>query len=199
MWIVPSRKCASWTKRGTRCADVGTLVPWNSHLCAGLTARRTRMNAAWDRRPAGPGRTSGSSTEENAAQVRPVRRLSLLDQVLERTVWKEVRFSVGMNIWKDTYSQRNPLQPVCNYETCHFMRFEISTEVVMNITVFWGVTPGSPVDAYQGFWGTWRINLQHRRVSRAWIVWYTCRETEGYNTERTKRAIGPSKGCFSAE
>jgi hypothetical protein len=100
-WIVPSRRCASWTNRGTRCADVGTLVPWNSHLCAGLTARRTRMNAAWDRRPAGPGRTSGSSTEENAAQVRPVYCLSPLEPVLERIVWKDVRFWVG--VWKDIH------------------------------------------------------------------------------------------------
>jgi hypothetical protein len=75
-WIVPSRKCASWTSRGTQCAGVVTLVPWNSHLCAGLTARPTRMNAVWDRRPAGPGRISGSSTEENVAQVSPVRRYS---------------------------------------------------------------------------------------------------------------------------
>jgi hypothetical protein len=100
-WIVLSRRCASWTSRGTRCADVGTRVPWNSPLCAGPMGRRTRMSAAWDKRPADPGRTSGLSTGENAAQVRPVHRLFLVELVLERIVWDKVTFSV--NAWQDIY------------------------------------------------------------------------------------------------
>jgi hypothetical protein len=45
--------------------------------------------------------------------------------------------------------------------------FVVLTAVVMKCTVFWDITPGSPMKANRRFGGIYRLHLQGRRISRA--------------------------------
>jgi hypothetical protein len=44
-----------------------------------------------------------------------------------------------------------------------FTGFEILTAVVMKSTIFWDITPCSPLKVNRGVGGTYRLNLQSRR------------------------------------
>jgi hypothetical protein len=43
--------------------------------------------------------------------------------------------------------------------------FEVLTEVVMKCSVFWDITPCSPLKVKQLFGGTYHLHLQGRRIS----------------------------------
>jgi hypothetical protein len=45
--------------------------------------------------------------------------------------------------------------------------FEVLTAVVIKSTIFWDITPCSPLGVNRRFGGTSRLHLQHRRTSRA--------------------------------
>lgn len=70
VWNVLNQKYVNWMMIETPCVGVGTRVRWSSPLYADRTARLTRTNAPFVRRPAGLGRAWISSTGGSAAQVR---------------------------------------------------------------------------------------------------------------------------------
>jgi hypothetical protein len=45
--------------------------------------------------------------------------------------------------------------------------FEVLTTVVMKSTIFWDITPCSPLKVNRRFGGTYHLHLQGRRISRA--------------------------------
>jgi hypothetical protein len=45
--------------------------------------------------------------------------------------------------------------------------FEVLTAVVMKSSIFWDITPCSPLKVNRSFGGTYRLHLQGRRISRA--------------------------------
>jgi hypothetical protein len=47
------------------------------------------------------------------------------------------------------------------------VRFEVLTAVVMKSTLFWDITPCSPVHVNRRFGETYRLHIQGRRISRA--------------------------------
>jgi hypothetical protein len=59
----------------------------------------------------------------------------------------------------------------CNNDVCLADAFlvgsEVLTAVVMKSTIFWDITPSSPLRANRRFGGTYRLHLQGRRISRA--------------------------------
>jgi hypothetical protein len=48
-----------------------------------------------------------------------------------------------------------------------FVGFEVLTAVVMKSTIFWDITPCSPLKFNRRFGGTYRLHLQGRRISQA--------------------------------
>jgi hypothetical protein len=52
--------------------------------------------------------------------------------------------------------------------------FEVLTAVVMKSTIFWDITPCSPLKVNRRFGGTHRLHLQSRRISRARALIDTC-------------------------
>jgi hypothetical protein len=44
-----------------------------------------------------------------------------------------------------------------------FVGFEVFTTVVMKSTIFWDITPCSPLKVYRRFGGTYRLHLQGRK------------------------------------
>jgi hypothetical protein len=53
-----------------------------------------------------------------------------------------------------------------------FLRFEILTVVVMKSTVFWDITPCSPLKVNRHFGGKYRLHIQDRKISSA--LFATC-------------------------
>jgi hypothetical protein len=49
----------------------------------------------------------------------------------------------------------------------NYLGFEVLTAVVMKGTIFWDVTPFSPLSANRRFGGTYRLHLKGRKISRA--------------------------------
>jgi hypothetical protein len=47
------------------------------------------------------------------------------------------------------------------------MVFEVLTAVVMKSSIFWNITPRSPLEVIRSFRGTCRLHLQGRRISQA--------------------------------
>jgi hypothetical protein len=45
--------------------------------------------------------------------------------------------------------------------------FEVLTAVSMKSTIFWDITPRSPLNVNRRFGATYRLHLQGRRISRA--------------------------------
>jgi hypothetical protein len=52
-------------------------------------------------------------------------------------------------------------------ETFLVLRLEVLTPVVMKGSIFWDITPCSPLKINRCFWGTYSLHLQGRRISRA--------------------------------
>jgi hypothetical protein len=49
----------------------------------------------------------------------------------------------------------------------HWVGFEVLTAVVVKFSIFWDITPCSPLKVDRRFGGTYRLHLQGRRISRA--------------------------------
>jgi hypothetical protein len=49
----------------------------------------------------------------------------------------------------------------------YFIGFEVLTAVIMKSTIFWDITPCSPLKVNRRFGGTYRLHLQGRKISRA--------------------------------
>jgi hypothetical protein len=48
-----------------------------------------------------------------------------------------------------------------------YIEFQVLTAVVMKNTIFWGMTPCSPLSANRRFGRTYRFHLQGQRISQA--------------------------------
>jgi hypothetical protein len=48
-----------------------------------------------------------------------------------------------------------------------FAGFEVLTAVVMKSTIFWNITPCSPLKVNRRYIGTYRLHLQGRKIIRA--------------------------------
>jgi hypothetical protein len=48
--------------------------------------------------------------------------------------------------------------------------FEVLTAVIMRSSIFWDITPCSPLSVNRRFGGTYRLHLQGRRISRALLA-----------------------------
>jgi hypothetical protein len=48
----------------------------------------------------------------------------------------------------------------------HYVGFEVLTAVVMKSSVFWDITPCSPLKVNRHFGGTYRLHLQNIRISK---------------------------------
>jgi hypothetical protein len=48
-----------------------------------------------------------------------------------------------------------------------YVRFEVLTAVVMKSSIFWDITPCSPLKFSRHFGGTYRLHLQGRRICQA--------------------------------
>jgi hypothetical protein len=55
-----------------------------------------------------------------------------------------------------------------NTRNLSLVRFEVLTVVVIKSTIFWDITPCSPLRVNRRFGGTYRLHLQCRKTSRAW-------------------------------
>jgi hypothetical protein len=53
------------------------------------------------------------------------------------------------------------------YTVSEYEGFEVLTAVVTKSSIFWDITPCSPLKVKRRFGGTYRIHLQGRRISRA--------------------------------
>jgi hypothetical protein len=53
------------------------------------------------------------------------------------------------------------------YINWHYVGFEVLTAVIMKITIFWDITPCSPLSVNRRFGGTYCLHLQGRKISRA--------------------------------
>jgi hypothetical protein len=52
-----------------------------------------------------------------------------------------------------------------------YVGFEVLTAVVKESSIFWDITPCSPLKVNWSFRGTYRFHLQDRRISRARYQW----------------------------
>jgi hypothetical protein len=55
-----------------------------------------------------------------------------------------------------------------------YVGFEVLTAVVMKRTIFWDITPCSPLKVNQRLGRTCRLHLQGRRISKARALLATC-------------------------
>jgi hypothetical protein len=74
---------------------------------------------------------------------------------------------------------------VGDLQLTNFVGFEVLTAVVMNNTVFWDVTPCSPLKVNRRFGGTYRLLLQGR-ISRARYQLESRRQAEWLSTDYTE-------------
>jgi hypothetical protein len=51
-----------------------------------------------------------------------------------------------------------------------FVGFEVLTPVVMESTIFWNITPCTPLKFNRRFGGTYRLHLYGRRISRVLLA-----------------------------
>jgi hypothetical protein len=49
-------------------------------------------------------------------------------------------------------------------ESLDYVGFDVLTAVVMKSTIFWNITPYSPLSVKRRFWGTYRLHLQRRKT-----------------------------------
>jgi hypothetical protein len=65
-----------------------------------------------------------------------------------------------------SYRKMKQLDGVTSTRKNVFVRFEVLTAVVMKSTIFWDITPCSPLKVNRRFGGMYRLHLQGRRISR---------------------------------
>jgi hypothetical protein len=67
-------------------------------------------------------------------------------------------------LWQHTWTKRSILQIFLAYLR---VGFEVLTAVVMKSSIFWDITPCSPLKVNRSFGGTCRFHLQGRKISLA--------------------------------
>jgi hypothetical protein len=55
----------------------------------------------------------------------------------------------------------------CDQQDLLYLGFAVLTAVVMKSTIFWNITPCSPLRVNRRFGGTHRLHLQGRKISQA--------------------------------
>jgi hypothetical protein len=116
-------------------------------------------------------------------------------------LWRRLVFKAGTNVSKENVASifrvelcrfKNLLDCVGRLQRDGHVEFEVLTAVVMKSTIFWDITPRSPLKFNRRFGGTYCLHLQGRRISR---VRYQ-RVNEGWlSTDYT--ALYPRKYNFS--
>jgi hypothetical protein len=94
----------------------------------------------------------------------PYRRISCVPHILSRLTETAIRKEIS-------YRAVNPSPEQYNFFRKELARtvvgFEVLTAVVKKSTIFWDITPCSPLKFNRRFGGTHRLCLQGRRISRA--------------------------------
>jgi hypothetical protein len=79
-----------------------------------------------------------------------------------------------------------------------YVGFEVLTAMVMKRTIFWGITPCSPLSVNRRFGGTYRVKAGQLILSTLKME-VICSSETSVDTQRTTRSYIPEDGTLSTE